>query len=236
MQFLFIDPKEALLNKVKDAFILEKNDLKICTCLDFSDGISVFEKKNSLFTLIAIDISVDDESLTQMVARFRRQTDSPIIVISDFAEEERVISIYKSGADYVIRKPVAINILKALFEAHLRRTILYPDFDEEIRYAGRMIFHGGLEIYPRGKFVLCNGVDAKLTTKEFDLLYYMARHADVVLTPEQISESVWGCKIHNNNSIYSYISRLRRKIEADPDNPKYILTTHRYGYLFRAKR
>jgi len=95
------------------------------------------------------------------------------------------------------------------------------------------IFVGELEIYPKSRKVLFKGGEVNLTPKEFDILYFLAQNRGEVFTKEQIYRAVWEEDyLLDDSNIMAFIRKLRKKIEPDPDAPKYILTIWGIGYKF----
>lgn len=92
---------------------------------------------------------------------------------------------------------------------------------------------GGLEIYPKSRKVIMQGSEVRLTPKEFDILYFLAQNQGEVFTKEQIYRAVWAENyLLDDSNIMAFIRKLRKKIEPDPDAPKYILTIWGIGYKF----
>ena len=92
---------------------------------------------------------------------------------------------------------------------------------------------GELEIYPKSRKVIMQGSEVGLTPKEFDILYFLAQNRGEVFTKEQIYRAVWEEDyLLDDSNIMAFIRKLRKKIEPDPDAPKYILTIWGIGYKF----
>lgn len=92
---------------------------------------------------------------------------------------------------------------------------------------------GELEIYPKSRKVIMQGSEVSLTPKEFDILYFLAQNRGEVFTKEQIYRAVWSEDyLLDDSNIMAFIRKLRKKIEPDPDAPKYILTIWGIGYKF----
>src|SRR5690242_13368367 len=90
---------------------------------------------------------------------------------------------------------------------------------------------GGLEIDLNRRYADLNGTSVGLTSREFDLLAHLAQNKGTSLSRESVFETVWGYKMEfGSNSLDVYIYRIRRKIEQDPEHPKYLLTMRGYGY------
>ena len=92
---------------------------------------------------------------------------------------------------------------------------------------------GELEISPKSRRVVMGGAEVSLTPKEFDILYFLAQNRGEVFTKEQIYRAVWSEDyLLDDSNIMAFIRKLRKKIEPDPDAPKYILTIWGIGYKF----
>ena len=92
---------------------------------------------------------------------------------------------------------------------------------------------GELEIFPKGRRVMLQGRDVSLTPKEFDILWFLAQNRGEVFTKEQIYRAVWSDNyLLDDSNIMAFIRKLRKKIEPDPDAPRYILTLWGIGYKF----
>lgn len=92
---------------------------------------------------------------------------------------------------------------------------------------------GDLEIYPKSRRVIMEGAEVSLTPKEFEILYFLAQNRGEVFTKEQIYRAVWAEDyLLDDSNIMAFIRKLRKKIEPDPDAPKYILTIWGIGYKF----
>lgn len=92
---------------------------------------------------------------------------------------------------------------------------------------------GELEIYPKSRRVRMQGTEVSLTPKEFEILYFLAQNRGEVFTKEQIYKAVWSENyLLDDSNIMAFIRKLRKKIEPNPDEPKYILTIWGIGYKF----
>ena len=92
---------------------------------------------------------------------------------------------------------------------------------------------GELEIFPKSRRVMLQGRDVSLTPKEFDILWFLAQNRGEVFTKEQIYRAVWSDNyLLDDSNIMAFIRKLRKKIEPDPDAPRYILTIWGIGYKF----
>lgn len=166
----------------------------------------------------------------EVCRRVREFSTVPIIMLTARAAEADTVAGLDAGADDYLAKPFGPPELLARVRAALRRA----------RYAeapaGEPVFrHGDLSIdYTRCE-VRRDGAPVSLTPTEYKLLVCLARRAGRVMMPEELLRSVWGPEYgEETQHVRLYVSRLRRKIEPDPERPIHILTRTGIGYLFAA--
>jgi two-component system KDP operon response regulator KdpE len=153
----------------------------------------------------------------------------PIIVLSVRGEEKTKVEALDAGADDYITKPFGMDELLARIRATLRRQ---PAADPTSRTLKAGEFHVDLDAH----VVTRGGEEIRLTPKEFDLLAHLVRNAGKVLTHHALLGAVWGGDYTEQHEyLRVFIGQLRKKIEADPSNPRYILTEPWIGYRFNAE-
>jgi DNA-binding response OmpR family regulator len=132
------------------------------------------------------------------------------------------------GAVDFVTKPYSPKVLLARARSALRKTTQVKETRELKAYRD-----DHLNIDLEGRRLTVDGRQMSLTKTEFDLLAYLVRNRDMVLSFDQILEAVWGVGYESNTDyVHVYISRLRRKIERDAKQPTYLVTVHGQGYLF----
>jgi two-component system KDP operon response regulator KdpE len=176
--------------------------------------------------LVLLDIVLADEIDGYEVARQVRKFSSvPIIMLTARVEESDLLHGFNAGADDYITKPFSSKELLARVRAVLKRA------SQEGATVAEIVC-GDLEIDLARRRVIRKGESIHLTRTEFDLLQELATHRNQVLLHDQLLTSVWGAEYRDDlDYLRAYIRYLRRKLEIDPSNPKYIITYQGVGYM-----
>ena len=190
------------------------------------DGQTALELASSTdLTLLLLDIGMPVMDGLTVCRRIREFSDVPIIMITAWGREEDIVRGLDVGADDYLPKPFGVDQLIARGRAVLRRA-RPPEEKPRASYTYR-----GLTIDFAAHRVLLNGEEVRLTPTEYQILAYLASYPGITLTGQQILERVWGPEYATDRHIlHANISRLRRKIEPDPENPCYVLTNPGVGY------
>ena len=204
------------------------------------EGYEVLEAENGEVALALVDARQPDLVLldVMMPARdgldvlgdLRRTSDVPVILISALGQEaDRVLGL-KMGADDYVVKPFSAAELSARVESVLRRAQLRASPEPT---SNRLDFDG-LVVDLQTREVTMDGGKVEMTAKEFDLLAFLAGSPRQVFTREQLLQQVWGSSSEwqSDATITEHVRRLRRKIEDDPDRPRWITTVRGVGYRF----
>jgi two-component system KDP operon response regulator KdpE len=180
--------------------------------------------------LITLDSSMPDMDGYELCRRIRVLSNTPIVILGTRTEDTEIIRSLRSGADDYIIKPFNPFVLISRAEAIVRRSAQTTTEKQEL-YADNY-----LTIEQGRPQVLLYGVPLDLTTKEYRLLIHLVRHANRAVTFRNILENVWGWEyIDNTEFVHVYISRLRRKLEKNPQKPEYLLTERGVGYRFESQ-
>ncbi len=173
---------------------------------------------------IVLDLMLPGASGTEVCRELRGWTQVPILVISIVGDEEEKIDALDAGADDYITKPFSVGELLARLRAALRRAESPREPILEL---------GDLRIDLDKRAVALRGEPLHLTPHEYRLLALFARNEGRLLTPRMILRDVWGPAYQDElHYVHVYVSRLRRRIEDDPANPRYLLTETSAGYRF----
>jgi two-component system KDP operon response regulator KdpE len=197
-----------------------------------ADGLAGFETFTDWHPdLVITDLAMPVMDGLELCRRLRAISPVPIIVLSAKGEEKTKVEALDLGADDYVTKPFGIDELLARVRASLRRaaTVLTPELESTVVTAGD--FNIDLET----RKVLVAGREVHLTPKEFDLLVYFVKHSGKVLTHRNLLAAIWGGNyIEQNEYLRVFVGNLRKKLESDPSNPRYILTEPWIGYRFSA--
>lgn len=177
--------------------------------------------------IVLLDLGLPDLDGVEVIGRIREWSNVPIIVVSVRGREEDKITALDRGADDYITKPFGMGELIARIRAALRHWLQAQVEDP--------VFHsGGLTVDLAKRIVTVGDCEVKLTPKEYELLRSLAIHAGKVLTHEHLLREVWGPWFtRETHYLRIYIGQLRRKIEPDPAQPRYIITEPGVGYRLR---
>jgi two-component system, OmpR family, KDP operon response regulator KdpE len=173
--------------------------------------------------LVITDLFMPHMDGLELCRRIRALSNVPIIVLSVKGEERSKVEALDSGADDYVTKPFGIDELLARVRAALRRG------GGEADVASFEV--GDFKVDLEGRRVHAHGQEVRLTPKEFDLFVYMARHPNRVLTHRTLLEAVWGeASQEQPEYLRVFMGQLRKKLEPDPSNPKYLVTEPWVGY------
>jgi len=176
--------------------------------------------------LVITDLYMPRMNGVELCRRIRAVSTVPIIVLSVKGEERAKVEALDSGADDYVTKPFGTDELLARVRAALRRR---NGTEPEVA----SFEAGDFRIDLDARRVHIRGNEVRLTPKEFDLFVYLARHPNRVLTHRTLLEAVWGeASQEQPEYLRVFMGQLRKKLEADPSNPRYLVTEPWVGYRF----
>ena len=220
-RILIVDDEPNILATV--APLLRTRGYDVFSAMTGSAGLDAVERDKP--DLIVLDLGLPDIDGTEVCRRVRESMHMPIIVLSARGAEGDKVRALDVGADDYITKPFGAEELLARIRVALRRSDVVP--------ASEPIVRGGLTIDRERFRVLRDGEEVRLTPKEFDLLTYLAQHPGRVLTHRTILKAIWGPNaVDQPEHLRVLVGALRKKIEANPSAPTYILTEPWVGYRF----
>ncbi len=178
--------------------------------------------------LVILDLGLPDQSGLEVLKRIREWSPVPVLILTVQDSESDKVAALDSGADDYLTKPFSVPELLArlrVLERHSRGAASDP-----IQVFGDMKFDFG------GHLVTLKGKELKLTSTEYGFLKVLALHAGRIVTQRQILKEVWGPNaVEHTHYLRIYAAQLRKKIEDDPSNPKWIITEPGVGYRLKFK-
>lgn len=225
---LIIDDDKELCALMKKC--IEQEKLSAVTVYNGIEGVRLIDENKDSYSLIILDVMLPDIDGFQILQKIRRDTSNiPVLMLTAKSSEEDKVFGLRLGADDYLTKPFGINELLARVNSLIRRYTTLNPFTADID----SISLKDMVIDKLNRTVTVKDIPVLLTGKEFDLLLFLASNKGRVFTKKQIYSQVWEEEYaFDDSNIMSFISKLRKKIEPDPDHPFYILTVRGVGYRF----
>jgi two-component system KDP operon response regulator KdpE len=219
---LVVDDEPQITRVLRTSLSSQRYDVRVA-----NDGDMALEiMKNWAPHLVITDLAMPNLDGITLCKRIRQSSQIPIIVLSVRGQDRAKVDALDAGADDYVTKPFSMNELLARIRAQLRRTPITEPVQHQIRT-------GDFEIDVDAHSVKVAGREIHLTPKEFDLLLYLAKHSDKVVTHRTLLAEVWGPNsTEQPEYLRVFVGQLRKKIEPDPSSPKYLLTEPWVGYRF----
>jgi len=213
---------------VRDVVVryLEQEGYRTLQAADGDAARSLLEREAP--SLVVLDLMLPGTDGLALCRWIRGRSDLPVIMVTALGEEADRLAGLELGADDYLTKPFSPRELVARVKAVLRRATR-PAIDAERIDLGDLVVDAGRREARR------NGTPLKLTTLEFDLLWFFASHPDRVFTRRELMDEVWGyTSALDTGTVTVHVRRLREKIEDDPSRPRRLVTVHGVGYRFDA--
>lgn len=224
---LIIDDDKELCALMKKC--VEQENLSAIVAYSGIKGLRLADENKDSCSLIILDVMLPDIDGFEILKIIRDTTNIPVLMLTAKSNEEDKVFGLRLGADDYLTKPFSINELLARVNSLIRRyTTLNPFMADTDN-----ILLKDMVIDKLSRTVFVKDIPVSLTGKEFDLLLFLASNKGRVFTKKQIYSQVWEEEYaFDDSNIMSFISKLRKKIEPDPDHPFYILTVRGVGYRF----
>ncbi|UKK96723.1 response regulator transcription factor [Brevibacillus brevis] len=226
-RILIIEDETTIAQLERDYF--ELNGFQVDLCHSGSEGLPL--AINGDYSLIIVDLQLPGMDGFELCSQIRQVKEVPILIVSAKKEEIDKIRAFNLGADDYITKPFSPSELVARAKAHLTRyerltaRQIQPT-NAEIHIRGLVIDKVSRRVYVRNQEVI-------FTTREFNLLEFLATHPNRVFNKNELFERIWGMDSSGDiATVTVHIRKLREKIEVDPSNPQYIETVWGAGYRF----
>jgi two-component system KDP operon response regulator KdpE len=199
---------------------------EVVTAANGLEGLQVLYNERP--DIVILDIAMPKMDGWEVCRRIRELSDVPIVILTARVQEDERVRGLRLGADDYVVKPFSLKELEARLEAVLRRAQAAKPMKEGVVFANEE-----LVIDADRMTVIREGKPLDLTPTELRLLFLLAENEGRVLTHRQILEKIWGSEYEDEvDYVKLFIYRLRRKLEVDPEHPRYILSERGIGYRF----
>lgn len=226
-RILIIEDEEAIADLEKD--YLELNDFEVTIENSGDTGLATALKEN--FDLIILDLMLPGIDGFEICKRIREEKNVPILMVSAKKDDIDKIRGLGLGADDYLTKPFSPSELVARVKAHMAR---YNRLVGSHTKENDMVEIRGIRIDKTARRVFVDDVERPFTTKEFDLLTFLAENPNHVYTKEELFREIWDMdSIGDIATVTVHIKKIREKIEADTSKPQYIETIWGVGYRFK---
>lgn len=228
-KILVVDDEKPISDIIK--FNLEKEGYEVVTAFDGEEAVEKVEEENP--ELIVLDVMLPKKDGLEVVREVRKNYNMPIIMVTAKETEIDKVLGLELGADDYVTKPFSNRELVARVKANLRRQGVEQTVEVTEKETNDIEI-GDITVHPDAYYVSKNGETIELTHREFELLYYLARHIGQVMTREHLLEEVWDFDyLGDVRTVDVTVRRLREKIEDNPSHPNYIITRRGVGYYLR---
>ncbi|WP_342426690.1 response regulator transcription factor [Paenibacillus sp. FSL L8-0158] len=225
-RILIIDDDMELCSLVKKC--VSQVNLETDMAYNGQTGLLQVMNENDSYSLIILDVMLPNIDGFQVLSEIRKYSNVPVLMLTAKGSEPDKVKGLSLGADDYLTKPFSINELIARVQSLIRRYTTFNSGDSVsiLTFKGIVIDKEIRTVHVEDKLI-------DLTGKEFDLLVFLASNKGRVFTKKQIYTQVWKDDYSfDDNNIMSFISKLRKKIEPNSEQPFYIITVHGVGYRF----
>ncbi len=227
MSVLIVEDDADLLDIL--CYTLRREGHEVIAAHDGASGLQLWKLKDP--RLVLLDVDLPKLSGWEVVKQIRTESTTPVIMLTGAHAEADIVRGLDLGADDYITKPFSPRQLTARIRTVLRRT---KESEDQPRKGWQTVTAGDLTLDPQWRTVHRNGEPIRLTPIEFKVLYELVLHETQVLTHQIMTDRVWGYEgVDDASLLKGHIRNLRRKLEADSEEPIYIHTVPGIGYTFR---
>lgn len=226
MKFLIVDDDKGIVEAVTIGLQFQWQDAEVYTAQDGEEGWRKFIDMSPDVTLL--DVNMPRINGFELLAHIREVSDAPVLMLTARGDEMSKVKGLELGADDYLTKPFSHLELFARIKAVLRRAELPSPVSAAPQFAS-----GDVTVNFDSREVVVRGEPVKMTPTEYKLLYQLVRNAGRVLPFDTLLSKVWGDEYRGDmDYLKTYVSRLRKKLGDDAENPRYILTERSVGYRF----
>jgi DNA-binding response OmpR family regulator len=222
---LVVDDEESIQKLLQAA--LERDGYRVVGARDATEGLLSFERDRP--DVILLDVMLPDLSGREVCRRIRASSSVPIIMLSALDEEVDKVVGLELGADDYITKPFGMRELRSRVRAVLRRATIAAPGDAP----GERLERGEVVLDAARRTVTVDGQPVELTYVEFELLHMLMASPGRVFSRTQLLDGIWGSSdFREPRTVDVHVRHLREKLEAEPSEPRYIVTVRGVGYRF----
>ncbi len=226
-RILIIEDEQAIAELEKD--YLELSGFEVVIENNGDEGLN--RALNEEFALIVLDLMLPKMDGFEICTRIRKKKNIPVLMVSAKKDDVDKIHGLGLGADDYITKPFSPSELVARVKAHMSR---YERLINSGTPENEIVEIRGVKIDKTARRVYINGEEKSFTTKEFDLLTFLAEHPNHVYTKEELFREIWDMEsVGDIATVTVHIKKIREKVEANTSKPQYIETIWGVGYRFR---
>lgn len=224
MKILVVDDDKNVVEAITIGFQLQWQDVTVLTASDGDKGLTMFYDQNP--DVVLLDVMMPYKDGFSVLKEIRQSSDVPVLMLTARGDELDKVKGLELGADDYLTKPFSHLELFARIRAVLRRT----EMPAPVKAAPSFIT-GDLALNFEKREVTKNGQIVKMTPTEYKLLFLLARNAGRIVPFETLLDKVWGPEYRDQlDYLKTYMSRLRKKLETNPENPQYLVTERSLGY------
>ncbi|GGB50063.1 response regulator [Virgibacillus dakarensis] len=221
---LVVDDDKSIVELLRD--FLENDGFYVKTAYDADQALSAL--KQVTIDCIILDIMMPGQNGFEFCRQVREESNIPILFLSALSDDvDKIRGLALGGDDYIVKTATPGEII-ARVKAVLRRSGSRKEFSR------RVLNYGSLTLDLSTREVFVEGGYISLTPKEYELLRLFAEHPQIVFTYDQLLEKFWD-GIGDKHTVRVHISRLREKVESNPNEPKYIVNVWGIGYRFKGE-
>ncbi len=233
-KILIVEDEQSILKLL--SYNLEREGYEVESSMDGQEGLDMALTRS--YDMILLDLMLPSKDGMDICREIRQEKiEVPIIMLTAKDTEIDKILGLEIGADDYITKPFSPREVIARMKAIFRRYKQADPSDTSQQAEDEVIAVGDITIYPEKYEVTVRGESIELTPKEFDLLLYLARRTERILSREQLLNAIWNYDFAGETRIVDvHISHLREKIELDTKKPEYIITARGFGYKLEEPR
>lgn len=220
---LVVDDDHSIVELLRD--FLENDSFQVKTANNTVQALTEFQQNT--IDCIVLDIMMPGQNGFELCRRIRAESNVPILFLSARSDDvDKIRGLTLGGDDYIV-KTASPGEIVARVKAVLRRS----GSQQEFKNSRRVLDYGGLKLNLSTREVFVNGHNVSLTPKEYELLRLFAEHPRYVFSYEQLLDKFWE-GVGDKHTVRVHLSRLREKIESDPNHPQYLINVWGIGYRF----